>query len=275
MPQLNDQEAQNWFGGNVPSSQQISADANRYSNDPLALWWDTFVTGKGTPAQVLGASGVGAKPIRTPEEAAALGGSLLLNGDVRNAQHLNDMARAGVAIPDRQNPYDTGIADQSRAAQLALIQQMRAAQAGPSLAALQGQRGMAQAGQQALMMGGRAGMLGAQNASTGMAGDTGQARLAEILRSQAGIGGTAGNLRGADLRSAEAQSQFALAQQRQDEARRQMYARLGLNLQNTRDQTAANREITRLQLLNRRRAQDANLINNTVQSGATVLGSAA
>lgn len=274
MPQLNDQEAQAWFGGNRPSNQQVIDDAQRYSKDPFALWWDTFITGRGTPSQVLGASGGGAKPIRTPEEAAALAGSLQLNGDVRNAQQLDAMARAGVAMPNRQNPYNAGIADQSRAAQLALIQQMRAQQAGPSLAGLQGQRGMAQAGQQALMQGGRAGMLGAQGASTGMAGDMGQARLAEIMRSQAGMGGVAGNLRGGDLRSAEAQSQAALAQQRQDEARRQMYAKLGLNLQNTRDQTAANRDITRLQLLGRRRAQDMKLVNDTVQSGAGVFGGA-
>lgn len=152
-----------------------------------------------------------------------------------NSSVWQQAARSGANAPLRANPYSSPVADQSRAAQLALINQMRAQQAGPSLAALQGQRGMAQAGQQGLMMGGRAGMLGAQNASTGMAGDIGQARLAEVLRSQAAMGGAAGNLRGGDLRSAGIQASMGNQQLQQDLANRAGYAGLGSRLSSTED----------------------------------------
>ena len=48
------------------------------------------------------------------------------------------------------NPYSENYANQARAAQMALLAQMQAQQAGPSLAGLQGQRAMAQGGQAAL-----------------------------------------------------------------------------------------------------------------------------
>ena len=128
------------------------------------------------------------------------------------------------------NPYNAGIADQSRAAQLALIQQMRGQMNGPSIANMQGQRAMGQMGQQALMQGGRAGMLGAQGASAGMAGDVGQARLAEVMRAQAGMGGAAGALRGADLQSANAQAGAGLSAQEQADKNSQFYATQGANL---------------------------------------------
>lgn len=118
---------------------------------------------------------------------------------------LSEQLRAGAIRQQATNPYNTAIADQSRPAQLALMDQMRASMNGPSIAGMQGQRAFGASGQQALMQGGRAGMLGAQNAGAGIAGDLGQARLAEIMRSQAGLGGAAGSLRGGDLRSAEAQ----------------------------------------------------------------------
>lgn len=167
-----------------------------------------------------------------------------------NAAAWQNLARQNATRQQAVNPYNAGIADQSRSAQLALIQQMRAQQAGPSLAALQGQRGMAQAGQQALMQGGRAGMLGAQGASTGMAGDIGQARLAEVMRSQAGMGGAAGNLRGADLRSAEAQAQAGIRAQGLNDQSSQFYSAFG-----ARGQTAADRVKLENDKLNWRIAQ--------------------
>ncbi len=122
--------------------------------------------------------------------------------------------REQAARPAFQNPYNTAVADQTRAGQLALMQQMQQQMNGPSLAGLQGQRGLAQSGQQALMNAavtgnGRGAMLQAQNTGAGLAMDVGQARLAEAMRAQAGIGAAAGNLRGADQRSAEAQLGFA------------------------------------------------------------------
>lgn len=117
-----------------------------------------------------------------------------------------------------QNPYSTAVADQTRAAQMALIQQMRGQMNGPSLANMQGQRALGQSGQQALgaaAMGapGRAAMLQAQQVGGGLAGDVGQARLAEVMRSQGGMGGAAGRLRGGSLESASNQMQAGLRAQ--------------------------------------------------------------
>lgn len=114
------------------------------------------------------------------------------------------------ADPSRANPYDRQAALQSQGAQLALMEQMRAAQQGPSLASMQGQQGMAQLGQQSLMRGGRAGMLGAQGAGAGMAADVGRARLAEAMRLQAGLGSTAGGVAGRDLDVTSAYQQAGL-----------------------------------------------------------------
>ncbi len=149
---------------------------------------------------------------------------------IRNADFYQGLARAGADAPARQNPYSTVVADQSRPAQLALMAQMRQQMAGPSLAAMQGERAMGAAGQQALMQGGRAGMLGARNASAGLAGDVGQARLAEIMRAQAGLGGAAGSLRGADLRSAGAQMGAGFDAQQLADARARFYSGMGANL---------------------------------------------
>ena len=129
--------------------------------------------------------------------------------EIKNASMWQGAAQAGANAPDRANPYSATIADQSRPAQLALMQQMRGMQSGPAIANMQGQRAMGQMGQQALMQGGRAGMLGAQMGAGGLAGDMGQARLAEMMRSQAGIGGEAGNLRGGDLHPVAARAHGA------------------------------------------------------------------
>lgn len=253
--------------GQQPVTQaQYDQIKDEINKDPLGYWWRTFVEGKGYAGQTVSA-------ISNPDNLNKLGAATLA-GDVRNAPAMNAIYQQGLSAPNRANPYNTGIADQSRAAQLALIQQMRAAQAGPSLAALQGQRGMAQVGQQALMQGGRAGMLGAQGASAGMAGDIGQARLAEMMRSQAGLGGVSGNLRGADLRSADAQSQMGLAQLRQDEARRQFYARQGALLEDARNQAMANRLIAEQQLRIKRQASDTDIVNNFLNTTASMASGA-
>ena len=133
------------------------------------------------------------------------------------------------------NPYNTGIANQSRQAQMALMNQMRAQQAGPSLAALQGQRAMGQMGQQAIgsaAMGGsgRAAMLGAGQMGAGMAGDVAQGRLAEIIRSQAAIGGMAGGMRGNALNSAQQQQQTGLSAQNLADQNSRFNATQGMSL---------------------------------------------
>lgn len=129
------------------------------------------------------------------------------------------------------NPYSENYANQARAAQMALLAQMQAQQAGPSLAGLQGQRAMAQGGQaalaQAAMGGGRGAMLQSAQQSGGMAGDIGQARLGEIMRSQAGQGGLAGSVRGGDQRSALQSAQSQLESQKTKDALYRFYAGLG------------------------------------------------
>lgn len=153
------------------------------------------------------------------------------NPQVPNSEYWQTTARLGANAPMRENPYSNAVADQSRAAQLALLQQMRGQMAGPSIASMQGQRALGQSGQQALMgsaLGnGRAAMLQSGQVGGSLAGDVAQARLAEQMRAQAGIGGLAGSLRGLDQRSAEAQQRSGLGMQGLDLAQRQGYAGLG------------------------------------------------
>lgn len=264
---------------NLGYTPQTAGLPQAVRDDPWSVLMAMF-TGKDTA----GSSGAGnlfasqgstLNPTRTNAEAAALANSYQLAPDVRNAPEMDAIFRAGANAPGRANPYSTQIADQSRAGQLALMNQMRGQMNGPSIAAMQGQRAMSQMGQQALMQGGRAGMLGAQAGAGGLAGDVGQARLAEVMRAQAGLGGAAGNLRGADLRSADAQMQAALRQRQMDDQLRQFYAGQGANLQGARDQATTNREVTRLQSLTRSNQRDANnVINFANQAGTVVAGAA-
>lgn len=131
------------------------------------------------------------------------------------------------------NPYSEKAANQARAAQMALIQQMRGQMNGPSLAGMQGQQAMAQSGQQALRMGAnpsaaRAAMLNAQQVGGGMAGDVARARLAEVMRSQAGMGGLAGNVRGADQQTALQSAAAQLEAQKNRDAMARFYTQMGV-----------------------------------------------
>lgn len=160
----------------------------------------------------------------------------------RNEKFRNLAIRA-----EGTNPYNASVADRSRQAQLALMQQMRAQQAGPSLAALQGQRAMGQLGQQAIgnaAIGGsgRGAMLQAGQMGAGMAGDVAQGRLAEVLRTQGGIGGILGSRRGAALSSAEDQMNSGLQSQALADQRAKFYGTMGSSLANKRAQAANDNE---------------------------------
>jgi hypothetical protein len=266
-----EEAAQLGYGPNFASDARSEME-----RDPLAAWWAMLTGDKKTALGNMASNqGGGFDPARSGNEAAALANSFNLARDVRNAPEMDAIFRAGATAPGRANPYSTVIADQSRPAQLALMAQMRQQMNGPSIAGMQGQRAFGASGQQALMQGGRAGMLGAQNAGAGIAGDLGQARLAEIMRAQAGLGASAGALRGADLTSANNQMQAGLAQQRQDDLLRQFYASQGANLANAREQAGANREITRLQSIARANARDAGAAQNFAGQAANVWGGAA
>lgn len=157
-------------------------------------------------------------------------------------QKFAQQYRDGAVRRAAQNPYNAGMANASLPAQLALLQQMKAQQAGPSIAAMQGQRAMAQGGQQALQaaaMGqGRGAMLAAQQGGAGMAGDLGQARLSEIMKSQAGMGSMAGQARGGYLGVAEKQQQSGLAAQALADQLSNTYASVGNTLDQGRAQAA-------------------------------------
>lgn len=277
MADLTPEEQRQWFAGDTPNPQ---AAYDQISKDPLAAWWDMLTGNRNSDlGRMAAAGGVGTDPIRSGNEASALANSFQLQRDVRNAPEMDAIFRAGANAGPRANPYSTVIADQSRPAQLALIQQMRGQMNGPSLAAMQGQRALGQSGQQALMNsalgGGRAAMLQSANVGAGLAGDVGQARLGEVMRSQAGMGGAAGNLRGADLRSADAQMQAALQQQQQDQMLRQFYASQGANLANARAQAGANRDITYYQQLAKNNQRDAQNVQNFANSSANIASKAA
>lgn len=134
-----------------------------------------------------------------------------------------------------QNPYDAGMADQSRAAQLALMQQMEAARVGPSLAAMQGRGAMGQSTQQALAAGamgqGRGAMLGSGQAAAGLASDVARARMIEDLKARAGIGSAASQLRGQDISSAIQQLRAGQQSQALSDEMARFYGSQGASLE--------------------------------------------
>lgn len=173
------------------------------------------------------------------------------------------------------NPYQTGIADQTRAAQLALMQQMEAQRIGPSLAAMQGQGAMGASTQQALAAGalgqGRNAMLGSRMASSGLAADVARARMMEDLKARAGIGGVAGALRGQDIQSAEQQQRAGLAAQGMSDEMARFYASQGSTLDRaTRDALLENYKLRqRIGQSEQERAMNGQA--NTLQTGGTIL----
>lgn len=143
---------------------------------------------------------------------------------------------AGAQRTTAANPYDVAGADRSRAAQMALADQMQAQISGPSQAGMQGQQSMGQLGQQALGASGanpanaRAAMLQAANVGGQMGGAVGQARLEEVIRGQAGVGGLVGGLRGRDIRSATDRQQAGMQAQNLADQRSRFSAESGTAL---------------------------------------------
>lgn len=279
MAELTPEETQVYLGRAAPNAAEIAAERERMAKDPLGYWWSTITGQKDTlGGNIFSANGGGTDPMRSPNEAQAFVGALQLQRDVRNAPQMDEIYRAGAQAPDRANPYNTGVADQTRAAQMALIQQMRGQMNGPSLAAMQGQRAMGQSGQQALGMAASGGpnarmaMLRSAQVGQGLAGDVGQARLAEVMRAQAGMGGAAGNLRGGDLRSADAQMQAGFQQRGQDDALRRFYASQGAGLLNARLNADMNRQIANYQLLSKANKRDQQTWQNFAEQSASMTG---
>lgn len=194
---------------------------------------------------------------------------------IANQNLWSGITQAGAQAAPNANPYSAIVANQARPAQEALYAQMRVQQAGPSVAAMQGQRAQGQNLQAALGAGGgrpmmaRAGGIGA-----GLAGDTGMGRLAEQLRMSQGLGGMSGGVRGTDIGVANAQSQTGLQQRGLDDAMRQFYASQGAGFENTMSRA----DLENYKLAQRRQlGSDAAVkksTDNLIGFGATLLGSA-
>ncbi len=200
-------------------------------------------------------------------------GHNISRADLNNVADWNKIAIANSQRQPVSNPYSNNVADQARPALMALVSQMRAQQSGPSLAGLQGQAALGHLGQQALASGpmqGRAAMLQAAQGSRGVAGDVGQARLAEVIRAQTGLGGLAGAMRGNALSSADQGMQSALAARALQDQMARHYAELG----NSSDiaMKANNLEARKLQKRFELglRNTDANTTKDAVQGMATV-----
>jgi hypothetical protein len=217
------------------------------------------------------------KPFQNPDGTP---NGVVTSASIPNAQHWQDVAHAGAVRQQATNPYDTGIADQSRNAQLALIQQMRAGMDGPSLAGMQGQRAFGQNGQQALgmaAMGGanpRAAMLQSQQVGGGLAGDLGQARLAEVMRAQGSMGAASGALRGADLRSAGAQLDSGMQAQQLADQRARFYSGMGANLGVAQDRMGLENYKLNERLKQQGRKSNEDGVNDWLSIMATLMGGA-
>lgn len=173
--------------------------------------------------------GLGDRLAGTP--FASGGGVVPLVNNIPGANEMDARFRAGANAAPNANPYSTIVANQARPAQEALYAQMRAQQAGPSIANMQGQRAQGANLQAALGAGGGRGtMMQAGQIGGGLAGDTGMGRLAEQLRGSQGLGNMAAGVRGADLGVAGAQSQTGIQQRGLDDAMRQFYAGQGSKL---------------------------------------------
>lgn len=212
---------------------------NGYSNNPF----DTIPTDRQSLPGPLRAASDWINSVTAPADSTAFGRLRDAGLDTSGSttpwsqtagwqQRLVGGARENQGLAS--SPYDAAYANQARASQMALMEQMRRQAAGPSLASLQGSQALANSGQQALAaaaMGGpgRASMLQAQQVGGGLAGDVAQGRLGEVMRSQAAMGGLAGGMRGADQQSALQDAAAQLAAQRNRDAMYRFYAGLGAN----------------------------------------------
>lgn len=179
--------------------------------------------------------------------------------------------------PDRESPYNAVTANQNRAAQLALLQQMQSRIAGDSIAGTQGAQALAQNARQALGAMGQ-GALGSRLVANqmagvggGLAGDIGRARAQEVLGGLTGGFGAAGQLRSGDLSVMGDQAQAALKQRQLDDAARMFFAAQGsaLDLAQLQSNFEAAKLRRRLELMNEKAQMDA--LRGGAETGATFI----
>lgn len=253
----------------------------KYKNDPNYIFsggrWQYRGSGASPTPPVEGK--VTGESLGTPQGLFGKVTSTELTG-IPGAAHWMGIAKQGAARQQAVNPYDAAIADRARAAQMALMAQMRAQAQKPSLAAMQGQQALAQGGQQALRaaaMGqpGRASMLGMAQAGAGMGADVARARLAEQMRAQAGIGGLAASVRGADLRSAQEQLQAGMQAQSLADQRARAFAQMGANLGVSQDKLALENWKLYQRLMQGGRKANEEMASLGISAFAPVFGGAA
>lgn len=223
------------------------------------------------------ASGVWSQLAQPRQAALDTFNSLGLNSSLPNYSQWQGMNQ-GWANTTRDNPYSMLIANQTRPAQMALLEQMRAQAAGPSVAGAQGQMALGQNAMSALGAMGR-GPLGARAALAqqagiggGIAADSAGARLQEGMNQQRGMFGLASGMRGNDLRAAQDQAQGALtAQALQDQARRFGFSQ-GMGLEQAQNRTALEyyKLLQQLALMNEKGQLDA--VKGAANTAATVTG---
>lgn len=201
------------------------------------------------------------------------------NPNIRDYDKLQAMNQ-GWATATRDNPYSMIIANQTRPAQMALLQQMQAQAAGPSVAGAQAQAALGQNASAALGAMGR-GPLAARAALAqqagiggGIAGDAASARLQEGMNQQRGMFGLASGMRGNDLRAAQDQAQGALAAQAlQDQARRFGFGQ-GMGLEQAQNRAALEYYKMLQQLAMQNEANQLNAVKGAANTGATVMSTA-
>lgn len=192
---------------------------------------------------------------------------------IPNQGMWTDLTQRGANAAPNANPYSSIVANQVRPDQEALYTQMRAQQAGPSLAAMQGTRAQGQNLQAALGAGGgHATMRQAGGIGGGIAGDTGMGQLAEQLRMSQGLGSMSSGVRGADLGVAQDQARSGLQQRGLDDAMRQFYATQGTGLNQTigRNDLEAYKLQKRMELEGKKKDMEG--VNQTAKILGPILG---
>jgi hypothetical protein len=229
-----------WSGGQWQYTSTPGGSSSKNKEDPSFKnnpnwYWDEKTNEyqpkvTGVRATSLGTEGFNLDP--TLGAAGRAGSGPSMPHDVFYSKLLEQGANA----PERASPYQAEVANQNRAAQLALLQQMQSRIANDSIAGTQGAQALAQNARQGLGVMGQ-GALGSRLASNqmagvggGLAGDIGRARAQEVTGGLSGGFGAASQIRGGDLSVMGDQAQAALKQRQLDDAAKMFFASQGSRL---------------------------------------------
>lgn len=205
-------------------------------------------------------------------------GALGVDPSLRDYAMWQQLNKSGMTAPERGNPYSPIIADQTRAAQTALMQQMQNRMQNQSVA---GQMGAQAMGQNAMaasaamgggplasrMAAGRMGTVGG-----GLMGQAAMGRMQENLGGLGGMFGVATGMRGQSLRSAADQAQAGLGMRGLEDQNRQFYAGAGAGLEEAQNRAklAYYQMLMQLKQQGERGQQEA--VGGAARGAATFLG---